>query len=85
MNIIKTEIPFIVEAKIAGCHEKKNRSITYRFIESVHSLCMDKEEVLNSQIRSCNRLLNNPEREGDLEIIRNEITKLNLALDSVQN
>jgi hypothetical protein len=85
MNIIKTEIPFIVEAKIAGCHEKKNRSITYHFIESAHSLCMDKEEVLNSQIRSCNRLLNNPEREGDLEIIRNEITKLNLALDSVQN
>ncbi|CAN5621392.1 hypothetical protein BH23THE1_BH23THE1_17610 [soil metagenome] len=84
MNIIKTEIPFIVEARTAGCHEKKNRSITYHFIESAHSLCMDKEEVLNSQIRSCDRLLDNPERQGDLDIIHNEITKLNLALDAVQ-
>ena len=84
MNIIKTEIPFIVEAKTTGCHEKKNRGITYHFIESAHTLCMDKEELLNSQIQSCERLLDKPEKEGDQDIIQNEITKLNLALDAGQ-
>ena len=42
MNIIKTETPFLVEAKTAGYNNRKNRNVTYHFIESAHTLCLDK-------------------------------------------
>jgi hypothetical protein len=84
MNIIKTEIPFIVEAKSTGSYEKKNRIITYHFLESAHTLCLDKVELLKAQLRACERLLMEPKEKEDKNIIQNEITKINLALKAIQ-
>jgi hypothetical protein len=50
MNLIKTEIPFVVEAKPRGPQEKENKGFTYQFIESSHILFLDKVELLNGQI-----------------------------------
>jgi hypothetical protein len=50
INLIKTEIPFVVEAKPSGPQEKENKDITYRFIESSHMLFLDKVELLKGQI-----------------------------------
>ena len=36
MNVVKTEQPFLIEAKSSGYYPKK--SISYNFIESAHSL-----------------------------------------------
>ena len=79
MNIIEAESPFIVEAKTCGCNNKK--SISYHFIESSHSLCLDKRELILAQIQACDRLLKYARDELELETIKKEISELKLALD----
>lgn len=79
MNIIESEIPFIVEAKTCGC--KNNKSISYHFIEASHSLCLDKRELVLAQIQACERLLKYSRDELELTTIKEEISDLKLALD----
>lgn len=81
MNIVNTETPFIIEAKTCGCN--KNRNISYRFIESAHSLCYDKKEIILAQIQACDRLLKFAKDEIDRITINNEISELKLALDLI--
>ncbi len=86
MNIIKTETPFLVEAKSTGGNNRKNRNITYHFIESAHTLCLNKEELLQAQLKACQRLLKLPyEKEDDKDIIENEIIKLSQVLNVIRN
>ncbi|ALI36790.1 hypothetical protein NMY3_02599 [Candidatus Nitrosocosmicus oleophilus] len=86
MNIIKTEIPFIVEAKTTDCNNRKNRNITYHFMESAHPTCLDKEELLQAQLKACQRLLRLPyEEENDKDIIENEIIELSQVLNVMRN
>lgn len=42
MNIIDTEIPLLITAKTCG-HNKTKRRVTYAFVDSYHSLCIDKK------------------------------------------
>jgi hypothetical protein len=79
MNIAQTENPFIVEAKTCGCKNKKN--ITYSFIESSHSLCIDRKEIILAQIQACDRLLKYVKDKTELGAIEKEIFDLKLALD----
>jgi hypothetical protein len=81
MNIAETENPFVIEAKTCGCKNKKN--ITYSFIESSHSLCIDKREIILAQIQACERLLKYVKEEIDLRIIKKEISELKLAQDLI--
>jgi len=86
MNIIKTEIPFIGEAKTTDCNNRKNRNITYHFMESAHPTCLDKEELLQAQLKACQRLLRLPyEEEYDKDIIENEIIELSQVLNVMRN
>ena len=86
MNIIKTEIPFIVEAKTTDCNNRKNRNITYHFMESAHPTCLDKEELLQAQLKACQRLLRLPyEEENDKDIIENEIIESSQVLNVMRN
>ena len=48
MNIVKTESQFVIEAKASGYN--KNKRIRYYFVESVHTLCLDKTEIILEQI-----------------------------------
>jgi hypothetical protein len=79
MNIAQTENPFIIEAKTCGCKNKKN--ITYSFIESSHSLCIDRKEIILAQIQACDRLLKYVKDKTELAVIEKEISDLKLAQD----
>jgi hypothetical protein len=79
MNIVETETPLIVEAKTCGFNNKK--SISYHFIESSHSLCLDKGELVLAQIQACERLLKYAKDGSELSAIEKEIAELKLALD----
>ncbi len=81
MNIAQTENPFVIEAKTCGCKNKKN--ITYSFIESSHSLCIDRREIILAQIQACERLLKYVQDEIDLRTINKEISELKLAQDLI--
>jgi hypothetical protein len=81
MNIAQTENPFVIEAKTCGCKNKKN--ITYSFIESSHSLCIDRREIILAQIQACERLLKYVKEDIDLRLIEKEISELKLTQDLV--
>ena len=81
MNIVKTETPHTIEAKISGYDKKKN--ISYHLFESSHSLCLDKIQIILEQIQACERLLKHTKDESDSATIKNEISELKFALDLI--
>ena len=83
MNIIENEIPYMVEAKTCGCKER-GKSVSYHFIESSHSLCLDKGELILSQIQACERLLKYSKDDDETVVLKDEISKLKLALDLIK-
>ena len=83
MNIIESETPFLVEARTCGCKER-GRSVSYHFIESSHSLCLEKGELMLAQIQACERLLKYAKDDEEINILKEEISKLRLALDLVR-
>ena len=82
MNISNTESPVIILAKTCGCKEK-NKKVTYTFIDSYHSLCLDKKDIISAEIEACNRLLKYPRDESDNEVIEKEIAELKMSLDLI--
>ena len=84
MNIIENEIPYLVEARTCGCNER-GKSVSYHFIESSHALCMDKLELISGQIQACERLLKLAKEDGEIALLRDEISKLKLALEIIQH
>ena len=83
MNIIESETPFLVEARTCGCKER-GRSVSYHFIESSHSLCLEKGELMLAQIQACERLLKYAKDAEEINLLNEEISKLRLALDLVR-
>jgi hypothetical protein len=83
MNIIESETPFLVEARTCGCKER-GRTVSYHFIESSHSLCLEKGELLLAQIQACERLLKYAKDNEEIVVLKHEISKLRLALDLVR-
>ncbi len=79
MNIVKTDTQFIIEAKPSGCN--KNKRIIYYFIESAHTLCLDKVEIILAQIQACERLLKYTKDKSDISTIKKEILELKFILD----
>lgn len=79
MNITATEISTLVIAKICGCKES-NKKIIYSFVDQYHSLCLDKRDILASQLEACKNLLVATPDNEDKQIIENEISELNTYL-----
>ncbi len=67
-------------AKTCGCKDKK-RKVTYTFVDSYHSLCRDKKDIILSEIQACEILLRYPRDENDTITVENEIAELKLAVD----
>jgi hypothetical protein len=82
MNMSNTESPVIILAKTCDCKEKKKK-VTYTFIDSYHSLCLDKKDIISAEIEACNRLLKYPRDESDNEVIEKEIAELKMSLDLI--
>ena len=80
MNIANIEEPVSIVAKTCGCKEK-NRKVTYSFIDSSHSICIDKKDLIASEIEACERLLKYTADKSDREAIEKEISELKMALD----
>ncbi|HET6588814.1 MAG: hypothetical protein AB7V56_02860 [Candidatus Nitrosocosmicus sp.] len=83
MNIIESEIPYLVEARTCGCKER-GRSVSYHFVESAHSLCLGKGELILAQIQACERLLKYVKSKEDVQLLRDELSKLKLVLDLIR-
>ncbi|MGB8188283.1 MAG: hypothetical protein WCE91_01665 [Nitrososphaeraceae archaeon] len=83
MNIAHAEEDYDTVAKTCGCKDK-TRKVTYSFVDSFHSLCRDKKDILISEIQACERLLKYTREENDKIILENEIAELKLALDLLQ-
>jgi vacuolar-type H+-ATPase subunit D/Vma8 len=83
VNIAHTEQDSDMIAKTCGCKNTK-RKVTYTFVDSYHSLCRDKKDILISEIQACERLLKYTREENDKIILENEIAELKLALDLLQ-
>ena len=80
MNITETEVPLDVVAKTCSC-SGKNRKVTYLILDSYHSLCLDKKDIIYSEIEACQRLLKYTNDKVDKKVIEKEITGLKMALD----
>lgn len=87
MNISEAESQYEIMAKTCGCKDK-NRKVTYSFIDTYHSLCHDKKDIILGEIKACERLLKyTPEYssdEIDRKVIESEIDELKMALDLMQ-
>lgn len=83
MNIIESETPYLVEAK-TGSNKERGKSVSYHFIESSHGLCLEKGELMSSQIKACESLLKYAKDEDEITLLKEEIIKLKLALDLIR-
>lgn len=83
MNIAEPEIPQEIIAKTCGCNNDKNnsRKVTYSFVESYHSLCRDKKDIIIFEIQACERLKKYTSDDIDKRVIATEIDELKMALD----
>lgn len=80
MNITDSETSHSIIAKTCGCN-LKSRKITYAFVDSYHSLCLDKKEIILAEIDACERLSKYTRDKIDSKAIEAEIAELKLTLD----
>lgn len=83
MNIAQTESDYDMVAKTCGCKDTK-RKVTYSFVDSYHSLCSDKKDIILSEIQACERLLKYTRDENDKITVEKEVAELKLTLDLLQ-
>lgn len=87
MNISEAESPYGIVAKTCGCNNMK-RKVAYSFIDTYHSLCHDKKDIILGQIEACEILLKytaeNTKDEIDKKVVESEIDELKMALDLMQ-
>jgi hypothetical protein len=80
VNIAHTEEDYDIVAKTCGCKDTK-RKVTYSFVDSYHSLCRDKNDIILSEVQACERLLKYTRDDNDTLVLEKEIGELKLALD----
>jgi hypothetical protein len=69
-----------IEAKTSGCRENSMK-ITYSLVDTYHSLCLDKKDIILGQIHACERLLKFTNDEMDKSAIIKEIAQVKMTLD----
>jgi hypothetical protein len=74
MNISIIESQLICEAKICGCNN--NKRVVYSFSEPVHGLCIDRKQLILSQIQACRNLLKYTTDKSELLLVEKEIYEL---------
>jgi hypothetical protein len=81
MNISETEAPVRLVAKTYGCRDKKKSKVTYCIVDSYHSLCLDKKDIIYAEIEASDPLLKDVSHEEDKKTIELEIAELKMTLD----
>ena len=74
MNLSEIEAPVRIVAKTCG-REKNRQTVTYQFIDSYPSLCLDKKDLILGQLEACERLLEYVADE-DKNTVESEITEV---------
>ena len=69
-----------IVAKTCGCKERSVK-IAYSFVDTYHSLCLDKKDIMLDQIQACERLLKYTTDEADKSAVIKEIAELKITLD----
>ena len=80
MNIAESEQPVRIIAKTCG-YEKVRTKVTYSFIDAYHDLCVDKKDIISSELEACENLPKHTADKADRESIEIEIAELKMALD----
>lgn len=87
LNISEEESPYDIIAKTCEC-ENRRRKVTYSMIDTCHSLCHDKKDLILGQIEACQRLVKYIAKDGrdeiDRQAILSEIDELKMILDLIQ-
>ena len=78
LNIAYMESPLHIEAKTCGCKEN-GITIAYSFIDSYHSLCLDRKDIMLWQLDACERLLKYTTDEMDRSAIIKEIAEIKMT------
>jgi hypothetical protein len=76
------EVPFEIEAKTTGL--RKSRNITYSLVDSNHTTCIDKKDIILGQIQACEKLLKYTGDRLDQIILEKEVADLKLMLDFIE-
>ena len=84
MNLIESQIPNMVEAKVVGGNTEE-KSISYNFAEQGHILCLKKMEIIEAQIHACEILLEDIKDEAADLVIKSEIVDLTVALTEIKS
>jgi hypothetical protein len=80
MNIIQNENEaVIIIAKTCGCQNSGSK-VTYSILDQTHAICQDKKDIIQAEIKACEKLLKYAE-ESDRNVIEKELTDLRMALD----
>jgi hypothetical protein len=84
---ISEESPYDIVAKTCECKNRR-RKVTYSLIDTYHSLCHDKKDLILGQIEACQRLIKYTAKDGrdevDRQAILSEIDELKMVLDLIQ-
>jgi hypothetical protein len=83
MNVVYPQENIVI-AKTCGCKENNRSKVTYAFSEELHSLCMDKKDIILAEIEACGRLLKYATTESEKAVVEKEIADLKSALDLMQ-
>ena len=80
MNVVISEVSSNVMAKLCNQNDR-SRKVTYTFVDAYHNICIDKKEIISTQLDVCERLLKYSRDEVDKQTIEKEITELKMTLD----
>ena len=81
MNIYGSEVPISVSARTCSCRERNGKTVAYTLIDSYHGLCLDKKDIIISELEACMVLLKYSTDETDRLTIEREIIQLRNMLD----
>ena len=62
MNVCVSEAPMSVSARTCGCKEKNEKRVAYTLIDSYHGLCLDKIDIIMSELEVLYNTLKGLER-----------------------
>lgn len=57
-------------SRTCGCKAKGGRIVTYTLIDSYHGLCLDKGDIILSELEACSTLLNHSINDTDRSVIK---------------
>ena len=80
MNIAEHEQPIKLIAKTYDC-KGAGTKITYSFIDTYPTLCVDKKDIITSELEACESLLEYTTDQKDRKSIEIEVAELKMALD----